>query len=176
MHFTLEHGMFKTFTGSGVIKDREKYAMATISGPLDVKIKEDFFKKMEIEVRIRHMKKVRSFENMTSALLENILDRYICREVEKYRSIIISVYTNTTDLSYITNSVLIACIDGGIPLKTMFYSFGEENLFVFSNKILDLKHITNFEILKADEVKAVKNFNYLVESVEYAFKNFFIYE
>lgn len=175
MKLEIKHGLFKSYTGSSSITSGLHAATTTVSGPSDILVRDDNHESLTTDVRVRHSSRSKMFENMVAGLVNRLLDEYVEKEAEKYRSIVVSVYSNTTNLSIICNSVLVACLDGGIPLKRMFYCAGEKDLFVYSNGSIEMCHCFGLaedsrikEIL--DEVKCVK------ESVEYGIRDMLMVE
>jgi hypothetical protein len=133
MHYKISHGLFASYTGSSSAYSNNELVTTTISGPSDTlkKIEEPIESKTEVNVH--HFPECKTFENLAVGIIEKILENFVVKDIDKFRSPCISVYTNTRNLSMIGNSVLIACLDAGIPLKSMFYCAGSRNLFVFSS-------------------------------------------
>jgi hypothetical protein len=170
MKLEIKHGLLRSYTGSSTIISGPEMATTTISGPSDSIVRDDNYESLTTEVRVRHSSRSKMFESMIAGLVYRLLDEYVEKEAEKYRSIVVCIYSNTLNLSIICNSVLVACLDGGIPLKRMFYCAGDRDLFVYSNESIEMCHSLGAiedsrirEIL--NEIRSVK------ESVEYGVRD-----
>lgn len=109
-------------------------------------------------------------ENMVGGLVHRLLDVYVEKEAERYRSILVGIYSNTFNLSIICNSVLVACLDGGIPLKAMFYCAGDRDLFVYSNGLIEMCH--SLGAVDDARMKEVQDeMSYIQESIEYGIRD-----
>lgn len=136
----IEHGMLESYTGSSTIKNDDEIVSCTIKGPQDILLKEEESNELHIEIKVRSSLGLESSENSIESLISKLLTHYLYKKADNHRYIIFNIYYNTDNLSMIANSVLIACIDGGIPLKSMFYCVGSTSLYVFSNNQLELVH------------------------------------
>ncbi|ELA41445.1 uncharacterized protein VICG_01550 [Vittaforma corneae ATCC 50505] len=172
MSFKISHGIFKNYTGSSTIFSSSELVTTTISGPSDNLKRDDCYDSLTIETKVRLFPQCRPFDSMAVGIVNKILDTFVLKEVEKFRSISISVYTNTRNLSMICNSVLIACLDGGIPLKSMFYSVGSSDLFVFSSGKIVLYHCFGYI---DDEMsnKRQKELAHIKECIDFAMADVF---
>ncbi|KAM0681435.1 hypothetical protein GINT2_000637 [Glugoides intestinalis] len=172
MTLKIQHGIFKSYTGSSTISTDSELVTTTIIGPSDNLKREEDYEKLTIETKVRHFPLYKPFESMTTGIVNDVLEKFVIKEADRFRSMVITIYTNTQNLSLICNSVLIACLDAGIPLKSMFYSVGAEELFIFDNN----DAILYSKLVFAHE-KRVKNIQedlkYIKEAVAYAMKDVF---
>lgn len=175
MALKISHGVFKSFTGSCTIVSNSELVTATISGPSDNLKRDYFYDSLNIETKVRHFPQCKSFESMAVGIISQVLDTFVVKEVEKFRCIDVSVYTNTRSLSMICNSVLVACLDGGIPLKSMFYCVGSDSLFVFSPERVVLYHcFGHVDENMSNELQ--QKFDHIKECIHFAMADVFAIE
>lgn len=157
----ISHDIFKNYSGSSTVSSNSELVSTTIAGPSDTLRRDWKQSSLGIETRVRHFPPCKPFENMAVAIVNKILDIFVLKEAEQFRSITVTAYTNTFSLSMLCNSVLVACLDAGIPLREMFYCVGHDDLFVFSAETVVAYHSFGFipDGRKAeleDELKHVK--------------------
>lgn len=168
----IEHGLFKSFTGSSRLSSDSKIAFATVNGPSNTLAREDNFGPVSIEIKCKFSLQTKQFESMCSGLISKIIDKYIVKDEMMFKTICINVYSNASDLSLICNAVNVACLDAGIAFNSMFYCVGTDPLFVFSNEIVDFyQSFGNVTDQHVEEAK--RDLGYIKESIEYAFKAVF---
>lgn len=170
MVFLLEHGIYKDFTGSARLKDNEKLVVVTVSGPTDTHNKEFIDDELDVEIKFRYADTDRPLENMIHGIVSSVLDVFVLKEADIGRSISISIFSNTSNLSCILNTTLIALINAGVPLKSVFYSVGNTNLIVFSDNKIVLKHFVNSE----EELNVDDSYRQIKESIDYSISRHFI--
>lgn len=172
MALQIQHGLFKTYTGSSQLTSGTETVITTISGPPEVTFKDDSLL-LSIDVKFKHSSNIRAYDSFISGLIHKLLLNYLILDIDKYKTITVNTYTNSTDLSLICNSVLVACLDGGIPLKSTFYCYGRDSLFVIENDQVVL--YSGFSDASQDEIDQAKA-GYIKESIEYALKDMFEFE
>lgn len=172
MKLEIQHGIFTSYTGSAVLTSNNHIATTTIYGPSDNILKDEICDTLSFEVKVRHSSNARPFESFMSGIISRILEQYIDREADRYRSFVVNVYTNAFNLSLICNSVLVACLDAGIPLKSMFYCTGVDTLLVFSGNSIDLWH-AHGPVDDNMRKTAMKDLEYIKESIKYGIKDMF---
>lgn len=172
MSLKIHHGVFKNYTGSCSISSNMELVTTTIQGPSDSSRRDSNYDELTIEVKVKHFPDSKVFESMAVGIINRILSKFVVKGTDKLRSMTVTVYTNTNNISMICNSVLVACLDGGIPLKEMFYCAGDEDLFVFSSGNVTLYHGKGMvDEEKSNEVK--KELEYIKELVEHSMKDVF---
>lgn len=170
--FNIVHGLFKNHTGSSILSSSQKYVCSTIDGPYDTSTKEDDFESLNIEIKCKVFTSSKDFENLCCGLVNRILNRYLVKDSLLFKSIEISIYSNTTDLYLICNAVIITCLDAGIPLSDMIYCVGDKNLFVFRNDVIDFCH--SYGPISVEEINEAKNSkNYIENNIKDAFRDVF---
>lgn len=172
MALKIQHGVFKSYTGSSTISSASELVTATISGPSDNLKRDDSYEKLTVETKVRHFPLCKPFESMVAGIVNDVLERFVLKEADRFRSILITIYTNTQNLSLICNSVLVACLDAGIPLKSMFYSVGVEELFVFDSN--DAVLYSKLGMAQEQRCENLQNdLKYIKEAVSFAMKDVF---
>lgn len=136
------HGLYKTYTGSSELRSSEEIVICTIQGPSYTLTKADNFDNLTIETKFKHSQGSKPHEAFVSEMINKLLLSIILTEIDQTKSIIVNIYSNTYNLSMICNSAIIACIDGGIPLKTMPFCIGKENMIVLDGDRIILEHFT----------------------------------
>lgn len=172
MSLKISRGVFKNYTGSSSIFSNSELVTTTILGPFDTLKKDDNTNELSVDIKIHHFPECKSFENMAVGIVSKILENFVLKDIEKYRAISMSIYTNTYNLSMIGNSVLIACLDCGIPLKNMFYCVGDYDLFIFSSGNIVLQHTVE-PINDQKKAKLEKELQYVQECVDLAMQDAF---
>lgn len=172
MSLKIHHGVFKNYTGSCSISSNLELVTTTVQGPTDSTRRDSKYDELSIEIRVKHFPHLKVFESMAVGIINRILSKFVVKDSNKLRSMTVTVYTNTTNMSMICNSVLVACLDGGIPLKEMFYCAGNEELFVFSSGNVTLYHGKGMiDEEKSNEIK--RELEYIKELVEHSMKDVF---
>lgn len=174
MDLKILHSSVGECIGSSTVFNSTELSTAMISETFETQVKEIEFFGMNFEVKIRHALNVRPFESFCSGLIIKILNNFVCLDAAKFRSFSITVYTNTKNLSIICNSILVAILDAGVPLRKMFSCVGDTNLYVCSEEKIVFSHLQNIQSLMA-ESDIIENSKYIDEHVKYAFKDFFEY-
>lgn len=175
MPLDITHGMYRAYTGSSQLRSGEEVVITTIQGPSDALGKTENFSAMAIETRFKHSTGSRPLENLVSALVTRLLSRYVVAEMYACRSIIVSICANTTDLALICNSVTVACLDGGIPLKRMFYCVGRDDLLVFEGGEVVLCHSRG--LVGEERMREARaGLAYVKESIEYGIRDMYEFE
>lgn len=148
MTFQISHGFSTSATGSSKLVSGDETVICTVSGPSEILSKTESYDKLVIEVKFKHFCNSKPHEAFISDIMSRLASRMIICEVDKGKRIMINLYSNTLNLSYIFNSMMAGIIDAGMPLHTFMYSTGDEkNLFVFSEGELIAEHS---EIEKAE--------------------------
>ncbi len=143
-------GLVKNSTGSCSIKCGNKAVFVTVNGPEESDMRDDTYDAYESEdidlsIKCKLCPNISSsskiFENLCIELINKILKKYLIKDQNLlFKTISVSIYSNTENLSMICNAVLISLIHAGIPIFDMFYCVGTLPFFVFSNDQIDLCH------------------------------------
>jgi len=120
-HMEITHGLFKSHTGSSQITLGDSIAIVTIQGPYEAAGRMDGSPRLSIDLRLHNAMKTDEYEAHFSDVFSKILEQYVVVDMDPYKCLEVHIYTNTSDLCLICNGLLVACIDGGIPLRQMFY-------------------------------------------------------
>lgn len=144
MGLKIAHGIFRNYTGSSTIFSNSELVTTTVFGPSDSSRRDGDFTGLTVETKVKHFPHSKPFENMAAGIVNRLLDMFVVKEAEKFRSMVVTSYTNTFSLSMLCNSVLVACLDAGVPLKAMFYCVGVNDLFVFSGGDIVAHHSFGF--------------------------------
>lgn len=120
MRVAISHGCCKSATGSARTVSGQETVLVTVHGPSDGPNKTDDNPVLNVDVRVRIAAAPRASENFVAGLLSAVLRRYVILETDPFKTLTVSVYSNTADMSVICNTALVACIDGGVPLHRLF--------------------------------------------------------
>lgn len=171
MTLKILHGIFKNYTGSATVSSNSELVSATITGPSD-SLKRDWkHPTLGIDISVRHFPPCKAFENMAVAIVNKLLDTFLIKTTDAFRSIAITAYTNTFNLSMLCNSVFVACLDAGLPLSEMFYSVGSSDLFVFSTRDVVFHSFGLVDDSRREELQA--ELEYVKECIHFAISDVF---
>lgn len=175
MALEIKHGMHRSCTGSSQLRSGSEVATTFIQGPSDTLSRAEAHSELCIEVRFRHSAGSRPHDNLVSAIIERILARYVIRSIDCGRTMVVGVCSNSTNLSLICNSVLVACLDGGIPLREMFYCTGTDSLCVVEGGEVVMRHGAG-AMTEGQADQARREAVYIKESVEYGLRDMLVFE
>ncbi len=145
--YKIEHKICNGFNGIAMAKTTilpDEYSVAVFWGPNELKNNSTA---LEVKLKITSVRKskseISSMEGHFNSVVENILLDFIDFS-ETNKTISLNVHTNSFNLEMILNSVLIAAVDGGIPLKQLFCTFKDgQDLFIGSSE--NMKFITKLK-------------------------------
>ncbi|KAI4291442.1 exosome complex component RRP46 [Pancytospora philotis] len=141
MSLTIEHGMYSTYAGSAKFSTQTQFVVAAVQSPADAASRnEGCPAELVFDVRCKCAGAAKAQESLIAALVAKLLRRYVVAGSDVGKTMVVSICANTYSLSLILNAVLVACVDGGIPLSGMFFCAGEEELFVLDESGLALRH------------------------------------
>lgn len=173
MALDIKHGIYRSYTGSSQMKSGPEIAIAVIQGPSDAPSKMETHSALYIETRFKHSSGSRVHDALISLIVNKILAKYVVTDIDRNGMLAVSVYSNTMNLSLICNCVLVACLDGGIPLKNMFYCTGTDSLYVVEDGEVALCHSLGM-VTEEHMALAKKEAAYIKESIEYGLRDMFV--
>lgn len=168
MKLKIEKSLYKSYTGSSKLISENDVVTSVIKCPSDMYSK-DLTLDLSFDIKFKHFTNFRPFENFVVGIIEKLLKKVIVLDIDSYRNMSLSIISNTTNLGLICNSVLIACLDGGIPMKCIFYSLGNNNLHVYDNE----KEIFSCVVDFTEKSNNEKDLKYIKEAVEYGILDMF---
>ncbi len=171
MKLKIEKSIYKSYTGSSRLISGDSVVITTIMSPCDTHLK-DIVPEISFEIKFKHYSGSRPFENFIVNIISKILKKFIVLDMDQYKCMSVFVMSNTTNLSLICNSVLIACLDGGIPMKSIFYSIGTNNLYIYDTE----KEIMSIIVDLKENLNKEKNLAYIKEAVEYGIRDMFQFD
>ncbi|KAI5149447.1 hypothetical protein ENBRE01_0905 [Enteropsectra breve] len=150
---------FKTHMGSAEITKTDKICITTV----------DIDNRMEargVDLRFKYHINARPVENFVSAMMKNLLMKYI---VEDNNSYSILVYANTNDYGMIFNCIVMGCISAGLPLRKLVCGVGEDCLLVKEESELKLV----FARGEVNEPSYEKEASYNYEQMRYGMRTMY---
>lgn len=165
-------------TGSSRFSCDGTTVFCTIQGPSSGIAKQEEPNRVILDVRWRDPILIngRMYDRYFSGIMERILLRYIVPELDAYKTVqinfnVVGEIRNT--LFCATNAALLALVDGGIPLISMFYATSTfshpEEVFVFDEGGNFIEH--SFGDASELDLESAKDLlEYVKESLKYALK------
>lgn len=169
-------------TGSSRFSYAGTTVLCTIQGPFESMAKQEDSDEVVLDVRWRDPTLVngRMYDRYFSKAMERILHKNILTRLDSYKTIQISfnvVGEARNTLFCAVNAALLALVDGGIPLRSMFYASSsfchDEEVFVFDDGGVAFRHsFGDISGMSLEKSKAL--LEYVKEAQKYALRSKFL--
>ena len=175
MGVRISHGISRSCTGSAKAVSDTNVVYATVQGPAEGLAGPNSGPALELEVKVKHASGDPTLEQSIAGILHKLLLRYLAVDAEHFTSLLVHVIANTTDMGLICNTLLVACLDGGIPLRRMFFAWGNDDAFAIME---DGKVSYSHGLTSAVEgivQEGIAKFQYIREVVLHAIKDMYVF-
>jgi exosome complex component RRP46 len=173
-----ETGTIPGCTGSSRFECRGTTVFCVVHGPAENAQRQEEPENATLEVRWKDQTLVnaKAYEKYFSGVVEKVLRRFVILELDVYKTIQVSLSIAGQDrkaLFCAINAAVLALVDAGIPLCSMFYSsssfLSEEEAFVFDEEGVVYGHAFG-EITEENISAARSHIDYVRESIRYGLR------
>ncbi|KAI5172473.1 hypothetical protein PAEPH01_1749 [Pancytospora epiphaga] len=176
MSLEIKHSLYKACGGSARLISGNKVAIAILHNLIDNSSKTDEYNELSLDIKVRCATSSKADDLFIALFISRIANLYILTSLDKGRTLSLHICTNTLDLSLICNTVLVACMDAGIPLSMPFFSVGDSSkLLIFENRKLFPIFILG-DSTGEDHDVLVSEAEYIREAVTHALRDMFMFK
>jgi exosome complex component RRP46 len=172
-----EVGRIPGCTGSSRFECGDTSVFCVVHGPVDMQKTEELDRvSLDIRWRDHTLINARAYEKYFCGVVEKILQGFILLDLDAYKMIQVCVNiagSSRNVLFCAANAVVLALVNAGIPLSSMFYAstsfLNEEEVFVFNEERLLYTHAFG-EITEDSTSRAKSHIEYIREFMKHCLK------